>query len=540
MKSWMYRITMTLAFAVVMISIVQAQIPAGIAFEYDITTAVSAEAGQAIALALRACDERNGTVEDWDSVGKDATLIVRGSMAETDTSTRSWNRRSRAFTWMHIKAGSSVLPLDSIRFAGSEPLLFYTIPRDIFVLGHATLSFTQSRADSGIILSLAPRWSSLTQDSPPLRFLPGPPENFLVEITSQTENPNQVYLLRRYEAVVTPRDMYLNVSPDSSLFCLFTARFPGEFDQNQPGLSDVLGIPFAVRGPTPLMLASRIARRGPDPVNPQEMQWIQIRSADDSTIEGRSDEYAILDHAPYPFSLLSPADSTKLELLRSTDKAVFSWEEAQPRDPYNKIRISRFDTAHTYSDEVWYMIRVVDGISLARAVDHSSDNDGRDTRWTATHKTLRNIVDAISGLPTTRTLDAVWYVEATDGLYTTVSRQPSEQLPGLRITIDKRLYYEVPDAVEALPQSPGIILHPNYPNPFNPTTEIPFTLQASGYCRLCVLDLMGKEVAVLHDGFLEAGAHRFTFDGRDLPSGVYSYRLEADGVTRTRTMVLLR
>ncbi len=83
-------------------------------------------------------------------------------------------------------------------------------------------------------------------------------------------------------------------------------------------------------------------------------------------------------------------------------------------------------------------------------------------------------------------------------------------------------------------------LHPNYPNPFNPGTVIPVDLHASGRCRLQVLDLMGKEVALLHEGFLEAGPHHFRFDARSLPSGVYSYRVIMDGATLTRPMLLLR
>ena len=69
---------------------------------------------------------------------------------------------------------------------------------------------------------------------------------------------------------------------------------------------------------------------------------------------------------------------------------------------------------------------------------------------------------------------------------------------------------------------------------------IAFEFDSTASHRLQVLDLMGKEVAVLHDGFLEAGPHHFRFDARSLPSGVYSYRVIMDGATLTRTMVLMR
>lgn len=538
MKHCLHRLVLVALSVVGLLPHARAQCPAGIAFDFDSTARVTTEAGEALQLAMRACDERQGTVENWDNIGKDVTLTVRGSRAETDTSTRSWNHRSRAFTWVHLKAGDVALRLDSIRFVNSEPLLFYTIPKTVFVRGHATLFYSQSRADSGIVLSISPRWSFLRQDSPHLGFRPGPVENFLLEITSQTANANEVFFLRRYEVVVTPRDRYLNPQPDSTVSVLFSARFPNEFDQNQPALDDLFGGSFDVRGPTPFMLASRFARPDTTYDNKPERQWIAVRSATDSTIRGRSDEYAVLHHAPNPFSLLSPADETYMRLHRSTDEEVFSWDEAQPKDPYHNIRISRFDSTATYSDEVRYKIRIADAISLTRVHEFESDNHGRDPRWTARHHSLNAVIIQQSGLPTTRRWNVIWYVEATDGLYVTESRPLAETQIGLRMTLDRYVYIEVP--VEALADSPDFTLHPNYPNPFNPGTVIPVDLHASGRCRLQVLDLMGKEVALLHDGFLEAGPHHFRFDARSLPSGVYSYRLIMDGATLMRPMLLLR
>ena len=77
------------------------------------------------------------------------------------------------------------------------------------------------------------------------------------------------------------------------------------------------------------------------------------------------------------------------------------------------------------------------------------------------------------------------------------------------------------------------ILHPSsfslsvFPNPFNPSTEIRYDLPRAGHVSLRVYDLLGREVAVLKDGFVEAGTHRVTFDGSDLASGVYICRLQA-------------
>lgn len=68
-------------------------------------------------------------------------------------------------------------------------------------------------------------------------------------------------------------------------------------------------------------------------------------------------------------------------------------------------------------------------------------------------------------------------------------------------------------------------LHDNYPNPFNPSTRIAFSLPEAAAVTLTVYDVLGREVALLHQGPLAAGRHEFTFKAGDLPSGTYFYRL---------------
>jgi hypothetical protein len=95
----------------------------------------------------------------------------------------------------------------------------------------------------------------------------------------------------------------------------------------------------------------------------------------------------------------------------------------------------------------------------------------------------------------------------------------------------------------ALPQR--FVLQPNYPNPFNGTTVIRYTLPQSGPVELAVYNLAGQKVAVLAEGLRQAGAHAADWDGRDgrgraLASGVYVYRLRAGGQKETRKLLLLR
>lgn len=97
-----------------------------------------------------------------------------------------------------------------------------------------------------------------------------------------------------------------------------------------------------------------------------------------------------------------------------------------------------------------------------------------------------------------------------------------------------------PSAVEEsrIPISP--ILHQNYPNPFNPRTQITFTLPGTSHVRLEILDLQGRRVANLIDRELSSGAHAVTFDGKDLPSGMYISRLITDEGSLERKMTLIR
>ena len=80
----------------------------------------------------------------------------------------------------------------------------------------------------------------------------------------------------------------------------------------------------------------------------------------------------------------------------------------------------------------------------------------------------------------------------------------------------------------------------NYPNPFNPSTEIRFVLPEASAVSLVVYDMMGREVERLLDKPLEAGYHEARWDATGLPSGVYLYRIEAGSFAQTRHMILFK
>jgi len=80
----------------------------------------------------------------------------------------------------------------------------------------------------------------------------------------------------------------------------------------------------------------------------------------------------------------------------------------------------------------------------------------------------------------------------------------------------------------------------NFPNPFNPTTTIQFTLPQRAHVRLTVMDLLGRVVATVVDGELEAGTHTSVFDGNRFSSGVYFYRLQTGSFVQTKKLVLIK
>jgi hypothetical protein len=83
-------------------------------------------------------------------------------------------------------------------------------------------------------------------------------------------------------------------------------------------------------------------------------------------------------------------------------------------------------------------------------------------------------------------------------------------------------------------------LSQNYPNPFNPVTKIAFSLPKQGSVTLKVYNALGKEVAQLVNGFRNIGNYEVNFDGAALSSGVYFYKLEADGFSEVKRMMLIK
>ena len=93
-------------------------------------------------------------------------------------------------------------------------------------------------------------------------------------------------------------------------------------------------------------------------------------------------------------------------------------------------------------------------------------------------------------------------------------------------------------SLESIPRK--FNLSQNYPNPFNPSTTIEFSIPQQSFVTLKVYDLLGREIASLVNKELQSGSYKTQFNASNLASGVYLYRLSADGFIQTKKLMLMK
>ena len=99
-------------------------------------------------------------------------------------------------------------------------------------------------------------------------------------------------------------------------------------------------------------------------------------------------------------------------------------------------------------------------------------------------------------------------------------------------------YGEVDTPSSSSVASTTATLHPIYPNPFNPITNLKISLQEATYVKLSVYDINGRLVETLQEGSLSPGDYTFAFNGSGLASGTYFVQLRAGATVSVQKMML--
>jgi photosystem II stability/assembly factor-like uncharacterized protein len=144
-----------------------------------------------------------------------------------------------------------------------------------------------------------------------------------------------------------------------------------------------------------------------------------------------------------------------------------------------------------------------------------SQNNG--TSWTQRNEGLGNLGGNVMGI-----FNSYIFIGTDASVY----RRPLSQVIGI-----KTISEQVPSSYS---------LQQNYPNPFNPSSIIRFKIKDSRFVTLIVYDILGKEVATLVNEKLTPGTYEANFNGSNLTSGVYFYRLTTDNFSETKRMILMK
>lgn len=128
-----------------------------------------------------------------------------------------------------------------------------------------------------------------------------------------------------------------------------------------------------------------------------------------------------------------------------------------------------------------------------------------------------------------------------------ISFQILNPVGGTNVTLGSEMYIDdlqlstdVVSVNDVELQPASFELKQNFPNPFNPTTTINYSLPNSSFVKLVVYNSIGQEIATLVNETIAAGNHSVEFDASNLSSGIYFYKLQAGSFVDTKKMILLK
>lgn len=211
------------------------------------------------------------------------------------------------------------------------------------------------------------------------------------------------------------------------------------------------------------------------------------------------------------FSLLSPPNLTRVEVSQTnTSIQKFDWSSSGTNSSLRyKFKIRKVGTNVDYS--------------------YISENNGADTTISLRKSLLDTLAQALG--TTNDSVRCIWRVWTYNGA-DSASSQNSFFVTLVRTTVGINVISST---------IPGkFSLGNNYPNPFNPSTNIKFDIAKSTFAELKVYDSRGSEMKTLVNENLQPGSYEFSFDAFNLPSGVYFYRLKTSEFSETKRMILMK
>ena len=214
---------------------------------------------------------------------------------------------------------------------------------------------------------------------------------------------------------------------------------------------------------------------------------------------------------------------------------TMNWKDNIPANPPDSFRVQP-STGKTYAFVRWMAPAAAgDGEYPRRYLVYSSTSLPLD---------FTNLQNVVMVAPSTQTVYAKFLpvaIQPGEQYYfavTSLDRASNESAPTQILGWTSNGVTGMSDAPVSVPAA--TTLSQNFPNPFNPATLISFRLTAASFTTLKVYDLLGREVATLVEEVQAAGTHQVTFDGSRLGSGMYVYRLTAEGRSETKKMMLVK